>query len=88
MASLPRVWLLNVIMLILEFFGMRVFVKLLKIPKHFLLPVILVLCVVGSYAVNSNPFDAQSILFFGLLGYAMNKGKVPGALSASMEVVL
>lgn len=67
----------NVIMLILEFFGMRVFVKLLKIPKHFLLPVILVLCVVGSYAVNSNPFDAQSILFFGLLGYAMNKGKVP-----------
>lgn len=67
----------NVIMLILEFFGMRIFVKLLKIPKHFLLPVILVLCVVGSYAVNSNPFDAQSILFFGLLGYAMNKGKVP-----------
>lgn len=67
----------NVIMLIMEFFGMRIFVKLLKIPKHFLLPVILVLCVVGSYAVNSNPFDAQSILFFGLLGYAMNKGKVP-----------
>lgn len=67
----------NVVMLILEFFGMRIFVKLLKIPKHFLLPVIMVLCVVGSFAVNSNPFDAQSILFFGLIGYAMNKGKVP-----------
>ncbi len=67
----------NVIMLIMEFFGMRIFVKLLKIPKHFLLPVIMVLCVVGSFAVNSNPFDAQSILIFGLIGYVMNKGKVP-----------
>lgn len=35
------------LMLILEFHGLRIFIKLLAIPKHVLLPVILVLCTVG-----------------------------------------
>lgn len=67
----------NVIMLFLEFFGLRIYVKLLKVPKYILLPVIMVMCAVGAYAVNSRVFDLQSILFFGLVGYLMNKGNLP-----------
>ena len=67
----------NVIMLFLEFFGLRIYVNLLKVPKYVLLPVIVVMCAVGAYAVNSSMFDVQSILFFGLIGYLMNKAKLP-----------
>lgn len=63
----------NVMMLIAEFFGIRIFVRLLKIPKRLMLPVILVLCVVGAYGLNNRVFDAGSLLFFGLVGYLMEK---------------
>lgn len=63
----------NFIMLGLEFYGMRIYVQLLKIPKHILMPIILVLSTVGAFAVNNRVFDAQVILLFGLIGYLMHK---------------
>jgi putative tricarboxylic transport membrane protein len=67
----------NLVMLIMEFYGLRVFVKLLRIPKHILLPVILALCVVGAYGLNNRVFDVWTILLFGLLGYVLEKFKFP-----------
>ena len=64
-------------MLGLEFFGLRAFVRLLKIPKHYLLPVIVSLTVVGAYGVNNRIFDVATILIFGILGYVMEKFKFP-----------
>lgn len=69
----------NVFMLICELFGMRIFVKLLSIPKYILLPLVLVLCTVGAFATNNRIFDAQSIVLFGVLGYLMSKLKLPVA---------
>lgn len=69
----------NVVMLLLELFGMRIFVKLLSIPKYILLPAVLVLCTIGAFAANNRMFDAQTILFFGVLGYLMSKAKLPVA---------
>jgi putative tricarboxylic transport membrane protein len=66
----------NVVMLLLEFFGIRVFVKLLKIPKHILMPIILVMCAVGAFAVNNRVFDMQSIIVFGIIGYLLQKFKL------------
>lgn len=63
----------SLLMLIIEFFGLRVFVQVLKVPKHILLPLILVLCSVGAYATRSNIFDVQSILLFGAIGYLYHK---------------
>ncbi len=67
----------NVFMLIAEYFGMRMFVRLLRIPKHYLLPAIIALCVVGSYGVNNRIFDVATILIFGSLGYVMSKFNYP-----------
>ncbi|MDY0287202.1 MAG: tripartite tricarboxylate transporter permease [Sphaerochaeta sp.] len=67
----------NLMMLVLEFLGMRVFVKLLSIPKHILLPIILVLCLVGSYGLNNRMFDVWTMLAFGLIGYTLDKLKFP-----------
>ena len=71
--------LANVVMLVLELGGMRIFVRLLSIPKYILLPVVLVLCTVGAFATNNRIFDAQSIVIFGVLGYLMSKFKLPVA---------
>lgn len=67
----------SLIMLIVEFAGIRIFVQLLKIPKHILMPLILVLCCVGAYATNNRIFDVQSILLFGMVGYGFYKFRLP-----------
>lgn len=67
------------IMLIVEFGGIRAFVKVLSIPKFILLPVIFVLCVVGTYGTNHSMFDVWTSLIFGVIGYYMSKYKYPQA---------
>ena len=69
----------SVMMLVCEFYGMRIFVKLLGVPKHVLLPIILVLCVVGAFGLGSRIFDIWTILIFGLVGYGFVKFGVPQA---------
>jgi putative tricarboxylic transport membrane protein len=63
----------NIVMLVLEYYGIRLFAKLLKVPKFYLLPVILVMCIIGAYGMNNRIFDIGSLLFFGVLGYGMIK---------------
>lgn len=67
----------SVFMLIFERLGLPVFAKLLDIPKHILLPVIMVMCCVGAYSAGSRVFDVKCVLFFGLLGLLFKKLKVP-----------
>lgn len=55
----------------------RIFARLISIPKHFLIPAILVMCVVGSYAEYNSLFDVGVMLAFGVLGYAMTKVNMP-----------
>lgn len=69
--------LCTVIMLIVEWTCIKGFVQVLKVPKHILLPLILVLCCVGAYATNNRIFDVQSILIFGLVGYLYHKFELP-----------
>ncbi|MCY1538284.1 Tripartite tricarboxylate transporter TctA family protein [compost metagenome] len=69
----------TVLMLFMEFYGLRLFIKLLDVPKHILLPIILVLCVVGAFGLSSRLFDVWSILVFGLLGYVFVKAGMPAA---------
>ena len=67
----------NVIMLICERAGLRMFVKLLDIPKYYLLPVVLVCCVIGAYCSNFSIFDVWSVAVFGLMGLLFKYLKVP-----------
>ncbi|MDY8108138.1 tripartite tricarboxylate transporter permease [Fulvimarina sp. 2208YS6-2-32] len=67
------------LMLILEFFGLRLFIRLLAVPKQILLPIILVLCAIGAFGLASRIFDIWTILGFGVLGYAFVKAGIPAA---------
>ncbi len=66
-----------VIMLVVEWTCIKGFVQVLKVPKHILLPLILVLCCVGAFATNNRIFDVQSILLFGIVGYLYHKFSLP-----------
>ncbi|MBR1407730.1 MAG: tripartite tricarboxylate transporter permease, partial [Clostridia bacterium] len=67
----------SVIMLFMEFFGLRVFVKLLSIPKYILLPCVFVLCVIGAYALKNNMSQVIACIIFGIIGFTFKKLDIP-----------
>jgi putative tricarboxylic transport membrane protein len=54
-------------------------IKVLMVPKPVILPIIFVLCVVGSYAIASRLFDVWVMLGFGVLGFVLRRYKYPVA---------
>ena len=69
----------TILMLIVEYGGIRLFIKVLAVPKYILLPVVLVLCIVGTYGTNHSMFDVWTSLIFGVIGFFMMKHKFPQA---------
>lgn len=67
------------LMVIIEYFGLPIFMKALDIPRGMLLPIILILCSVGAFASNNNMFDIWVLLFFGIVGFIMTKLDIPRA---------
>ncbi len=67
----------SIFMLIFERLGLPIFAKLLDIPKHILLPIIMVMCCVGAFSSNSRVFDVKCVLFFALLGLFFKAFKIP-----------
>ena len=55
----------------------RFMLRIVTVPKAALFPVVLVLCVIGAYALNNTMQNVYILLAFGLLGYAMVKGGFP-----------
>jgi putative tricarboxylic transport membrane protein len=56
-------------------------VKVLNVSLRILMPIITVLCVIGVYAYNNNPFHLKLLFVFGVVGYFMDKmGYAPAPL--------
>lgn len=64
---------INVVMLLVGYFGSRYFIGVTRIPEAALIPIIFTLSVVGSYAIHNNFFDVILMFIFGLVGYAFKK---------------
>ena len=52
-------------------------VKLLALPQRYLWAVIITFCMVGTFAVQNNPFDVALMLVFGILGLGMRRFGFP-----------
>ena len=63
----------NTVMLIANYFSIPAFVRLLRIPKRILFPVVGFLCVLGVYGLNSSTSDLVLMLVFGVIGFFMKK---------------
>ncbi len=55
----------------------RFMMRVVTVPKATLFPVVLVLCVIGAYALNNTMSNVYVLLAFGLLGYGMVKFGFP-----------
>jgi len=47
------------------------------LPKASLGPVVLLLCIVGSYSIDNSYFDVGTMLIFGLLGFVLQRYRFP-----------
>jgi putative tricarboxylic transport membrane protein len=70
----------NVMLLILNLPLIKLWIRLLTIPYSILFPSIFFLCLVGSYAVNSNIVEVFIMVIFGIFGYLMRKFEYEPAL--------
>jgi putative tricarboxylic transport membrane protein len=61
----------NLMFLGLGLGGAKIFSQILRVPNYVLSPIILVLCVVGTYALHNNMADVWIMLVCGLIGYKM-----------------
>ena len=57
----------------------RVSVRILSLDKRILMPIIYVLCVIGSYLINYNLFDVKVMFVFGLVGIALSNFEFPAS---------
>jgi putative tricarboxylic transport membrane protein len=69
----------NIMLLVLNLPLIPMWVKVLKIPYTILFPIILFLCFIGVYSINSNVVEIFIMLFFGVIGYLMRKTGFEGA---------
>ncbi len=65
------------IMLFTQFLLIRVFTKIAMVPQTVLVPIVLTLCAVGSYALNNTLFDVWALFVFGIIGFLLMKCGVP-----------
>jgi TctA family transporter len=66
-------WIGNLMLVILNLPLIGLWVRLLKVPYFVLFPIIMAMCSIGVYSVNSNVYDLYSVAVFGLLGYVLVK---------------
>ena len=66
-----------IFMMLFMLLGMRFFIAVLKVPKNYLLPIVLVLCGIGAIGNANMVFDTYVMVGFGLMSYLMIKSKIP-----------
>ncbi len=64
----------NLVMFLVMFFAIKYVAKVITVPKYILYPIIIMMCVVGAYAINYGiMFDVWTLLLFGVFGWAAQK---------------
>ena len=67
----------NLILIPMGLLAIRTGSLLVNIRRSIMLPVIIVFCIVGSYALNASYFDVAVMLAMGALGFVLEQYRVP-----------
>ena len=79
--------LANIIMIPLGILCIKVSKRILRVPREILMPLILLFCVVGTFAINNSMFEVGIMLVAGILAYILEANRFPIA-PAILGVVL
>ena len=63
--------------LVVCLFSMRWFLRVTEVPKSIIVPVVLVCCVIGAFALNNRVTDVYLLLGVGVFGYVLSKLDYP-----------
>jgi putative tricarboxylic transport membrane protein len=77
----------NLLMIPLGWWCIKVSKQILRVPRNVLMPVILLFCIVGTFAINNTPFDVGVMLLAGVAAYVMEQNGFPVA-PAILGIVL
>jgi len=67
----------NIIMLPLGWLCIKVAKRILRVPRDILMPVILLFCIVGAFAINNTAFDVGIMLVAGLVAWVLEENGFP-----------
>jgi putative tricarboxylic transport membrane protein len=70
-------FLANLLLLPLGYAAIKSSKQILRVPRDVLMPVILMFCVVGAFAINNTVFDVGVMLCLGLFAYVMEENGIP-----------
>ena len=77
----------NIIMVPLGVLCIKVAKRILRVPRNVLMPLILLFCIVGTFAINNTVFDIGIMLVAGVVAYVLEANRFPIA-PAILGVVL
>ncbi|MEI6303068.1 MAG: tripartite tricarboxylate transporter permease [Betaproteobacteria bacterium] len=80
-------FLANVLMIPLGWMAIKAAKRILDVPRNILMPVILLFCIVGAFAINNDLFAITVMLVFGVVAYFMEENGYPVA-PAILGVIL
>ncbi|MFN3262776.1 MAG: tripartite tricarboxylate transporter permease [Pikeienuella sp.] len=80
-------FLANLALLPLGYTAIKLSRRIVSIPSQLLMPVILMFCMVGAFAINNTVFGITVMLIFGLLAFVMEENGFPVA-PAILGIVL
>jgi putative tricarboxylic transport membrane protein len=72
-------FLANLLMIPLGWACIKAARRILDVPRNVLMPIILLFCVVGAFAINNTLFAVTVILVFGVVAYFMEENGYPVA---------
>ncbi len=67
----------NVMLLVLNLPLVGLWARMVAVPYHYMSPMILLFSFIGAFSVRNNFFDVWTALCFGVLGYFLEKIKIP-----------
>ena len=67
----------NLIMLPLGWLCIKVAKRILRVPRDILMPVILLFCIVGAFAINNTAFDVGIMLVAGVVAWLLEENGFP-----------
>lgn len=67
----------NIFLYVFGMTGIRMFSKIVEIPKAIIIPIIVVLTMIGGYSIQNSVADIYWMIFFGILGYFMKRYNYP-----------
>lgn len=78
---ISSMYLGNMALLVISIFAIPLFVYIIKAPYRILAPVVLVVCVMGTYSVNASLIEVSVMLGAGVIGFMMKRfGFSPAAV--------